>query len=183
MMKVIQGALVRRPPSTLGPVPVRTRATTSARSGRRSGFALAVWGVVVGPALLHAAGVDAPPPITRSPPGLDEPVLRPGGEPRLAVRPRKPDLPPPSALGVPPVRARDTGAGPGTRIERITGHWIEGPGFDVTYGADADGCAARCLARDRCVMIEYYRPERKCNLYDTLRPRKAGGSSIVGIRR
>jgi hypothetical protein len=32
-------------------------------------------------------------------------------------------------------------------------------------------------------MIEFYRPERKCNLYDKVRPRLAGGSSIVGIRR
>jgi hypothetical protein len=31
-------------------------------------------------------------------------------------------------------------------------------------------------------MIEYYRPERKCNLYSSLRPLKSGGSSFVGIR-
>ena len=70
----------------------------------------------------------------------------------------------------------------GTAIKRLEGVWIEGPGFDVTYGGTYEGCAARCLANQSCVMLEYYRPEKKCNLYDTMRPRKNGGSSIVGIR-
>lgn len=77
--------------------------------------------------------------------------------------------------------AQDAAAMP--RIERIAGVWIEGPGFDITYGKDYDACAKRCLANARCAMIEYYRPERKCNLYDSVRPHKPGGSSIVGIRR
>jgi hypothetical protein len=34
-----------------------------------------------------------------------------------------------------------------------------------------------------CAMIEYYRPEKKCNMYNTLRPRLAGGSSDVAIRQ
>jgi hypothetical protein len=68
-------------------------------------------------------------------------------------------------------------------IKTITGVWIEGPGFDVTYGVTAAVCAQRCLGNPKCVMIEYYRPEKKCNLYDTIRPQKAGGSSVVGIRQ
>lgn len=68
-------------------------------------------------------------------------------------------------------------------IEKLTGVWVEGPGFDIKYGADYDACAARCLGNARCVMIEYYRPEKKCNLYDTVRPRLKGGSSFVGIRK
>jgi hypothetical protein len=71
----------------------------------------------------------------------------------------------------------------GTTIEKVTGVWVEGPGFDVTYGGTADGCSQRCLGNTKCVMIEYYRPEKKCNLYSEMRPRKSGGSSIVGIRR
>ena len=78
-------------------------------------------------------------------------------------------------------QARDAAAKPS--IERLAGVWIDGPGFDITYGKDYDACASRCLANERCVMIEYYRPERKCNLYDTVRPRKPGGSSIVGVRK
>jgi PAN domain len=74
-------------------------------------------------------------------------------------------------------------AAPGTKIERLDGVWIEGPGYEITYGGNYDGCAARCLAAPKCAMIEYYRPEKKCNLYDAVRPRKTGGSSNVGIRK
>ena len=69
-----------------------------------------------------------------------------------------------------------------TGLEKKSGVWVEGPGYDVTYGGSYDSCAARCLGADRCVMIEFYRPERKCNLYSSIRPLKPGGSSLVGIR-
>lgn len=71
----------------------------------------------------------------------------------------------------------------GGAIEKLSGVWVEGPGFDITYGKDYEACAARCLGHARCVMIEYYRPEKKCNLYDSERPRLKGGSSFVGIRK
>jgi hypothetical protein len=74
-------------------------------------------------------------------------------------------------------------ANPGTKIERLDGVWIEGPGYDITYGGNYEACAQRCLATEKCLMIEYYRPEKKCNMYDAVRPRKTGGSSNVGIRR
>lgn len=74
-------------------------------------------------------------------------------------------------------------AAPGTTIEKLAGVWVEGPGFEITYGGTYDSCAQRCLANQRCAMIEFYRPEKKCNLYDAIRPRKNGGSSNVGIRR
>ena len=67
-------------------------------------------------------------------------------------------------------------------IERLTGVWVEGPGFDVKYGDSYERCAERCIAHQKCVMIEYYRPERKCNLYSSMRPRLKGGSSFVGIK-
>lgn len=72
---------------------------------------------------------------------------------------------------------------PAGSIERLSGVWVEGPGFDITYGKSYDVCAHRCLGNPKCAMIEYYRPEKKCNLYDAVRPRKQGGSSDVGIRR
>jgi hypothetical protein len=72
-----------------------------------------------------------------------------------------------------------SGAG---RLEKLTGVWIDGPGFDVTYGMTYERCEARCLANAKCKMIEFYRPEQKCNLYGAHRPRLKGGSSIVGIR-
>ena len=74
-------------------------------------------------------------------------------------------------------------AQPKGTIEKLSGVWVEGPGFNITYGKTYEVCAQLCLDTQTCVMIEYYRPEKKCNLYDTLRPRKPGGSSHVGIRR
>ncbi len=74
-------------------------------------------------------------------------------------------------------------AKPMASIEKLAGVWIEGPGYDIRYGGTYDDCAQRCLGTPQCAMIEYYRPERKCNLYTAVRPRKSGGSSDVGIRR
>ena len=68
-------------------------------------------------------------------------------------------------------------------LDRLQGVWIEGPGFEVSYGGTYEGCAQRCLDRAACVMIEYYRPEKKCNLYDAKRPTRKGGASDVGIKR
>jgi PAN domain len=70
-----------------------------------------------------------------------------------------------------------------TKMEKFNGVWVEGPGFDITYGRTYDACSQRCLETATCVMIEYYRPEKKCNLYSTLRPRLNGGSSTVAVRR
>jgi hypothetical protein len=70
-----------------------------------------------------------------------------------------------------------------TGIEKLSGFWVEGPGFDIKYGASYEVCSQRCLDLPKCVMIEYYRPEKKCNMYDTVRPRLTGGASIVGIKR
>ena len=72
---------------------------------------------------------------------------------------------------------------PGAVIEKVSGVWVEGRGYDVTYGGTYEACAQRCLGAAKCVMLEYYRPEKKCNLYDAMRPRKTGGASLVGIRR
>lgn len=62
------------------------------------------------------------------------------------------------------------------------GVWVEGPGYDITYGGDYETCARRCLADPRCRMIEFYRPEKKCNHYDSQRPRLKGGDSNVAVR-
>jgi PAN domain len=68
-------------------------------------------------------------------------------------------------------------------IQKTTGMWVEGPGFDIKYGGTYEQCAERCLATSACLMIEYYRPEKKCNMYDAVRPLKSGGASIVGTKK
>jgi hypothetical protein len=69
------------------------------------------------------------------------------------------------------------------RMERLAGVWIDGPGYDIVYGGTYDACAARCLATSACAMIEYYRPEKKCNMYMSARTRLNGGSSDVALKR
>ena len=87
-----------------------------------------------------------------------------------------------AALALAPVSAQAP-AGKRPAMEKLEGVWVEGPGYDITYGKTYEACAERCLANDRCRMIEFYRPERKCNLYAEIRPRKKGGSSDVGVRK
>jgi PAN-like domain len=65
-------------------------------------------------------------------------------------------------------------------LEKTTGMWVEGPGFDIKYGGTYEQCADRCMADATCVMVEYYKPEKKCNMYNAVRPLKTGGSSIIG---
>ncbi len=81
-----------------------------------------------------------------------------------------------------PVASEPAAAQAGT-MQRFRGSvWVEGPGFDVSYGLTYERCAEKCLANDKCVMIEFYRPEKKCNLYSSKRPTKKGGSSDVAVR-
>ena len=68
-------------------------------------------------------------------------------------------------------------------MEKMHGVWIEGPGFDIKYGLSYEACAARCVENKACLMLEYYRPQRKCNLYSTERPQLKGGASDVAVRR
>jgi hypothetical protein len=65
---------------------------------------------------------------------------------------------------------------------KTTGVWVEGPGYDIKYGGTYEQCSERCLTTSACMMIEYYKPEKKCNMYNTERALKTGGDSIVGTK-
>jgi PAN domain len=86
--------------------------------------------------------------------------------------------PPTAQPTVPPAAAKTA-----PTMERFTGVWVEGGGFNISYGGNYDACAAKCLATAKCLMIEYYRPEKKCNMYDAERPRLNGGASDVALKR
>lgn len=133
------------------------------------------------PSVQIANAMQRPAPVLLAPPML---VSRPAGRAIPELQSPNPRLLIPEES---PGRARALAASaaiekPGAKITPVTGVWVEGPGFEVTYGGNFDGCAKRCLGNKSCLMIEYFRPEKKCNLYNTIRPRKVGGSSIVGIR-
>ena len=68
-------------------------------------------------------------------------------------------------------------------IDRYDGVWIEGPGYEITYGGTYEACTHLCLGQVRCRMVEFYIPEKKCNLYDSSRTQIKGGKSIVGVKQ
>ena len=100
-----------------------------------------------------------------------------GETPRASPAPPTTPASPSPADAVPPASSK------GDRMEKFSGVWIEGPGYDIKYGGNYEGCARRCLDSAKCVMVEFYWPEKKCNHYDTVRPRLKGGSSHVGVRK
>lgn len=61
----------------------------------------------------------------------------------------------------------------GVHMNKLADHYVEGPGY-VTffhektrgYGGTYGECEKNCLADARCKMIEFYKPLRKCHLYD-----------------
>jgi hypothetical protein len=80
---------------------------------------------------------------------------------------------PPTAGPVAPVAAPPTVE---ARMDKLADHYVEGPGY-VTfffqqtkgYGGTYEECEKNCLADARCKMIEFYKPLRKCHLYNHAR--------------
>lgn len=64
-------------------------------------------------------------------------------------------------------------AGAGAVMKKLADHYVEGAGY-VTffhqktkgYGGTYAECETSCLADARCTMIEFYKPLRKCHLYN-----------------
>jgi hypothetical protein len=88
--------------------------------------------------------------------------------------------PAPAAPATAPPAAPSQAVG---KMERLKGVWVEGGGYVIKYGENYDACAKRCLGDPACLMIEYYRPEKKCNLYKEVRPLLKGGDADVAVRR
>ena len=81
-------------------------------------------------------------------------------------------------------------AKPVERIERLSGHYVEGPGYVTYFHQQTAGyagtypeCERNCLADARCRMIEFYKPLRKCHLYDHTRHSGKAPSADVGLKR
>jgi PAN domain len=59
------------------------------------------------------------------------------------------------------------------RMDKLADHYVEGPGYVTFFHKQTKGyagtyveCEKYCLADTRCTMIEFYKPLRKCHLYD-----------------
>lgn len=70
-----------------------------------------------------------------------------------------------------------------TKLKVLKRRSSPGEGFDTTFDSDYASCEARCLASERCQMIELYKPEAKCNLFDHKRTEaNAEDDTIVAVR-
>ena len=45
-------------------------------------------------------------------------------------------------------------------------------GYATALDSSYDDCSRRCLDDGRCLMFEFYKPKRKCNLFDHTRAKK-----------
>jgi hypothetical protein len=84
-----------------------------------------------------------------------------------------PGAPPVKAVTGPAATAATAQPATGVSMKKLANHYVEGPGY-VTffhqqtkgYGGTYGECEKNCLADARCKMIEFYKPLRKCHLYD-----------------
>lgn len=74
-------------------------------------------------------------------------------------------------------------AEPAVFIEKLASHYVEGPGYVTHWGGTYDQCDRRCVADQRCVMIEFYKPQKKCHLYDHTRFSGRSDAADVGMKR
>ena len=72
----------------------------------------------------------------------------------------------------PSVSSGSSASGTTGDFRKLTRHYVEGEGYDTTLESSYDACSRRCLNEDRCRMFEFYKPKRKCNLFDHTRARK-----------
>lgn len=80
-------------------------------------------------------------------------------------------------------------AAPAT-MQKLAAHYVEGAGY-VTffhkqtkgYGGTYDECEKNCLADARCKMIEFYKPLRKCHLYNHVKYSGQSRDADVALRK
>lgn len=69
-------------------------------------------------------------------------------------------------------------------MRKLTRHYVEGEGYDTTDGSSFDECSKRCLNDGRCRMMEFYKPKKKCNLFDHTRAVKtADNDAEVAVKK
>lgn len=71
----------------------------------------------------------------------------------------------------------------GATIEYHENTYVAGEGYDTLRGITYGNCASQCLADNSCAMIEFYRPENKCNLFRHSRTAGWSRDAVVGIKR
>ena len=72
----------------------------------------------------------------------------------------------------PGVSSGSSASGTTREFRKLTRHYVEGEGYATTLDSSYDDCSRRCLDDGRCLMFEFYKPKRKCNLFDHTRAKK-----------
>ena len=68
------------------------------------------------------------------------------------------------------------------RMEKHSKAWVDGNGFDVKFGDSYEKCAKRCIEMRACVMLEYYLPKKKCNIYSKQHRIEKDGDGFVAVK-
>jgi hypothetical protein len=68
-------------------------------------------------------------------------------------------------------------------IRRHANSFVEGEGYDTTRTGSYSECEQRCAADNSCVMLEFYKPDRKCNLYANRRSIGSASTADVGVKQ
>jgi PAN domain len=64
-------------------------------------------------------------------------------------------------------------------MRRLADSYVIGEGYETHRRASADLCQTLCVGDTTCAMSEFYKPERKCNLYSHRNTRAASGNSAI----
>jgi hypothetical protein len=84
--------------------------------------------------------------------------------------------PPPVYTPLPVPRAEAT-------IQRYANRFVEGEGYRTFYGSSYGSCAQSCLADGNCRMMEFHKPDAKCNLYNHTQIDGSSSDADTGIKR
>ena len=68
-------------------------------------------------------------------------------------------------------------------MERQANTYVKGEGYDTLYGYSLAACEAQCRSDTGCAMVEFYKPDNKCNLFRHTKTAGASREAMVSIKR
>jgi hypothetical protein len=75
-------------------------------------------------------------------------------------------------------------------MQKLAAHYVEGPGYVTFFHKETKGyggtyaeCEKNCLADARCKMIEFYKPLRKCHLYNHVKYSGQSRDADVALKK
>lgn len=75
-------------------------------------------------------------------------------------------------------------------MQKLPAHYVEGAGYVTFFHKETKGyggtyaeCEKNCLADARCKMIEFYKPLRKCHLYNHVKVSGQSRDADVALKK